>query len=82
MKVRILKGPWGASVGTIVMARGLRRLLILVMSSQDGDNINNYVEVLGDPASTAARARLMAEGGCMTEEERSIVVQFIEGLPA
>lgn len=57
-------------------------LLIHMGLSQDGDNINNYVEVGGDPASAAARKRLMSEDGRMTEEERSSALHFIEGLTA
>ena len=48
---------------------------------QDGDNINNFVEVLGDPTSAAARQRLIAEDGSMTVDERATMLRIINGLP-
>ena len=53
-------------------------LLNFYILLQDGDNINNYVEVGADPANSAARQRLLAEDGCMTEEERAAVIHYIE----
>lgn len=53
-----------------------------MLLAQDGDNINNYVEVGADPASAAARIRLMSEDGRLTEEERSIILHFIEASTA
>ena len=45
---------------------------------QDGDNINNYVEVLGNVTTAAARQRLMSENGNMIADERKTVEQHIE----
>lgn len=42
----------------------------------DGDNINNYVEVMGnqsDPKINAARERLLSEEGHMTDAERQTI---------
>ena len=42
----------------------------------DGDNINNYIEVMGnmsDPKINAARERLLSEEGQMTDSERHAI---------
>ena len=47
---------------------------------QDGDNINNYVEVQGHPGNAAARNRLLSEDGTLTDEERRILLQKLDAL--
>ena len=44
---------------------------------QDGDHVNNYVEVLGSATPTAveARARIMSESGNFLPSERQQLVQ-------
>ena len=46
--------------------------------AQDGDNINNYVEVCGDPGSAVASQRLISENGRTTDSERAKVKAAIE----
>ena len=51
------------------------------MFAQDGDNVNNYVEVVGDvsdPRIVEARKRLLSEGRCLTEAERQQLRQQLE----
>ena len=48
---------------------------------QDGDNINNCVEVLPQDASsesTAARLRLLSTGGILTEGELKAIREKLE----
>ena len=50
---------------------------------QDGDTVNNYVEVLAgttDPKVLESRARLLSEGGTLTSEEREVLVKQLDGL--
>ncbi|EFN57929.1 hypothetical protein CHLNCDRAFT_142013 [Chlorella variabilis] len=50
----------------------------------DGDNLNNYVAVPysnTDPAVQAARERLLAPGGRLTEEEAARIQQILLALP-
>ena len=47
----------------------------------DGDNINNYVEVMGnmtDPKVNAARDRLLSEAGYLTGEEQRCVNERLQ----
>ncbi len=47
---------------------------------QDGDNINNYIEVLGDvsdPDTNRSRDRLLSEGGELTDAERAALRKLI-----
>ncbi len=39
--------------------------------AQDGDTLNNYVEVAGEPGAAAARARLLSEEAPLTGDERA-----------
>lgn len=51
--------------------------------AQDGENINNYVEVVGDAldsAISAARARLLSDNGTLTEKERVVLIQKLDSL--
>jgi len=54
----------GAGAG----ARALRRLL---RPAQDGDTLNNYVEVAGEPGAAAARTRRRSEEAPLTGDERA-----------
>lgn len=50
---------------------------------QDGENLNNYVEVLGDasvPEKAAMRQRLLSEAGTLTGEEKLQIQKQIAGL--
>ena len=62
-------------VSTSLLWNCLKRLLL----RQDGDNINNYVDVMGDtsdPAVVAARERLLSEGGTLTAPERQRLMKY------
>ena len=57
-----------SSVRTILQEKALTHVF-----TQDGDNVNNYIEVVGDvsdPRIVEARKRLLSEGGCLTDAER------------
>lgn len=45
----------------------------LVRAVQDGETLNNYVEVAGDddPGAAAARARMLSENAPLTYDERA-----------
>lgn len=48
----------------------------------DGGNINNYVEVVGntsDPKVNAARKRLLSEDGMLESEERGAIIKWLQG---
>ena len=48
----------------------------------DGGNINNYVEVVGntsDPKINAARNRLLSEDGLLESEERGAIIKWLQG---
>ena len=50
---------------------------------QDGDTVNNYVEVLAgttDRKVLESRARLLSEGGTLNPEERELLVKQLDGL--
>lgn len=47
----------------------------------DGGNINNYVEVVGNmsnPKINAARERLLSEDGLLESEERGEIIEWLQ----
>ena len=47
---------------------------------QDGDNLNNYIDVVGDvsdPATNEARARLLSDEGKLRDQERSQLKELL-----
>lgn len=49
---------------------------------QDGENLNNYVEVLGDTSDQGrneTRSRLLSDSGTLTSEERAMIQQSLSG---
>jgi len=51
--------------------RGARTEARPLRPAQDGDTLNNYVEVAGEPGAAAARARLLSEDAPLTADERA-----------
>ena len=63
--------------------KGSPDALVNVLPVQDGDTVNNYVEVLTgttDPKILESRARLLTEGGTLNSEERELLVKQLDGL--